>query len=302
MRNIRREVSDAESSASIIAEEDGTPLSLQARILGAKPKAIQAAADSGHSPSSAFRAWPEIRARLRAADRGAVLLDFDGTLVNLRRRPSDVRMPAHARRILERLVRHANVFVAIVSGRRVQALRSLVDVEGLHYFGLHGAERDDKSATLSKAARLALDGAKRAAQLQLNVVPGIWIEDKDLSFSVHHRDADAAASGSGYAALVELLAPWGDALHVLNGSRVWEVLPSEIPGKSSAVEEVLGELPAAAAIVYIGDDCTDEAAFAALPNQITVRVGREPGTFARYFVRAPADVLRLLARFEKELP
>jgi trehalose-phosphatase len=249
MRNMKREVFDAKPSASIIAEDDGTPLRMQARIPAAKAKAVQTEGDPGFCPSSAFRAWSEIRARLRAADYGAVLLDFDGTLVNLRRRPSDVRMPAQARRILEGLVQHTSVFVAIVSGRRVQALRSLVGVAGLHYFGLHGAERDDKSATLSKAARLALEGAKRAAQLQLSVVPGIWIEDKDLSFSVHHRDADATASESGYAALVELLATWGNALHVLNGSRVWEVLPSEIPGKSSAVEEVLGELPAAAAVV-----------------------------------------------------
>ena len=184
----------------------------------------------------------------------------------------------------------------------MDTLRGLCGVKCLHYFGLHGAERDGKSATLSERARVALEGAKRAAQLEFCAVAGIWIEDKRLSFSVHHRDADAVASKRGEIALRRLLAPWGDALHVLNGSRVWEVLPTEIPGKASAIGEVLSELPADTVIVYIGDDCTDETAFAVLPNQITVRVGREPSTSARYFVRGPADVLRLLARMEKELP
>jgi trehalose 6-phosphate phosphatase len=293
---------DTDPSAALIAGNDAATASMRPAVVAATGDATRKTGDSGHTPRSAFRSWSEIRAQLRAANHGAILLDFDGTLVNLRRRPSEVRMPAQAKQILERLVRHPNLFVAIVSGRRVETLRSLVDVDGLHYFGLHGAESDVRSAMLSEGARLALDSAKRAAQLELAVLAGIWIEDKGFSFSVHYRDADASASKRGYAALAKLLAPWRDALHVLEGSRVWEVLPNEIPGKASVIEEVLGKLPAATAVLYVGDDSTDEAAFAALPNQITVRVGRESVTCARYIVRGPADVLRFLTRLEKELP
>jgi trehalose 6-phosphate phosphatase len=268
----------------------------------ARSEATRALPDSFDSARPAFRAWPEIRSRLRSAKRWALFLDFDGTLVSLRNRPADVRMPAEAKRILQRLVAHTNAFVAIVSGRSLRDLRRLVNVEGLHYFGLHGAERDGKVAKLSNEAFLALESAKRVARLQLGEIRGIWIEDKGLSFSVHHRDADAPAFARADAALGNLVAPWGDALHILNGSRVWEVLPKEIPGKSAAVEDVLRKLPADTAVVYIGDDGTDEIAFAVLPNQITVRVGRDSATCARYYVRSPADVLRLLARMEKELP
>ena len=222
--------------------------------------------------------------------------------MSLRNRPGDVRMPVHAKRILQRLAAHANAFVAIVSGRSLRDLRPLVNVEGLHYFGLHGAEMDGKVAKLSKEALVALESAKRLARLQLGEIRGIWIEDKGLSFSVHHRETDAPAFARADAALGNLVAPWGAALHILNGSRVWEVLPREIPGKSAAVEEGLRKLPGDTAVVYIGDDGTDEIAFAVLPNQITVRVGRDSATFARYYVRSPADVLRLLTRMEKELP
>jgi trehalose 6-phosphate phosphatase len=302
MHNMTRQSIPADGSARLVVADDDAPRTMRTRAPVAKSNVLRKRSASGRSPVSAFRAWPEIRERSRAAHRGAILLDFDGTLVDLRRRPSDVRLPAEARRILQRLVRHANLFVAIVSGRRVPNLRNLIDVEGLHYFGVHGGERDGKSATLSKKARLALEHAKHAARVQLGVIEGIWIEDKRRSFSVHYRDADAAASKRGQAVLFELLAPWGDALHVLTGSCVWEVLPIEIPGKSSVVEAVLSRLPASPTVVYIGDDSTDEMAFAALPNQITVRVGREPQTCARYFLRRPADVLRFLARLEKELP
>jgi trehalose-phosphatase len=289
-------------SVQLIAEKEAAFPKMRTSIATVKAEEARVAAKSPESPRLAFRAWPEIRDRLRAANRGAVLLDFDGTLVNLRRRPSDVRMPARVKQILQRLVLHTNVFVAIVSGRRVQTLRRLIDVEGLHYFGLHGGERDDRSTSLTEKARVALEGAKHAVRLDFGIIPGIWIEDKELSFSVHHPELDSIASECGKAVLLNLLAPWGDALHVLNGNRVWEVLPREIPGKSSAIAEVRRELPAGATIIYIGDDGTDEMAFAVLPDQITVRVGRDPQTCARFLLRAPADVLRFLERLEKELP
>jgi trehalose 6-phosphate phosphatase len=250
----------------------------------------------------AFRAWPEIRGRLHGAKRWAFFLDFDGTLVKLRRRPSEVRMSARAGRVVKLLAAHTGVTVAIVSGRRLRDLRKLVGLERLRYFGLQGAEREGEPAKIGKQATLALEGAKRNAQIQLESIAGIWIEDKGLSFAVHYRGANRAAAARAGAALGRIAAARGDALHVLNGSRVWEVLPAEIPGKSSAVEAVLGELPAETAAVYIGDDGTDEVAFAVLLNEITVRVGRESSTRARYYVRTPADVLRLLARMEKELP
>jgi trehalose 6-phosphate phosphatase len=300
MRDMRSFPSTKSSSARSLVEND-SPLAGPTR----NHRELTAASRPSSGPDgvahSAFRAWPEIRARLLAANHWAFFLDFDGTLVNLRRRPSDVQLPAQAKRMLQHLVRHTNVYVAIVSGRSVQVLRSLVAVEGLHYFGLHGAERDSQSAKLSPKARIALEGAVREAQSQLAVIPGVWVENKGLTFSVHHRDADAAAEDAAGAALGDLIAPWGDALHILNGSRVWEVLPKEIPGKSSVVKEVLASLSGRVAAVYIGDDGTDEMAFSLLSNQITVRVGCGSGTRARYFVRTPKDALRFLARVEKEL-
>jgi trehalose-phosphatase len=230
-------------------------------------------------------------------------LDFDGTLVKLRNRPGDVTMPLGVRQVLERLVRNPNVLVAIVSGRKLEILRDLVGVEGIRYFGLHGGERDGAPAALSQESELALECAKHTARVQLGALPGIWIEDKGLTFSVHHRDAKAATSETARTALANFLSPWKSSLHVLQGSKVWEILPREIPGKHAAVQDVLTGLPASTVVVYAGDDGTDEPAFEALGNQITIRVGctRDTETRARYYLPAPADMLRFLTRLEREL-
>jgi trehalose 6-phosphate phosphatase len=251
---------------------------------------------------SAFRNWPRIRGRLRAAKHWAFFLDFDGTLVKLQRRPGDVRMPREARIVLKRLASHPQVRVVIVSGRPLHDVRELISVKGLRYFGVHGGEREDKPVSLSLGSRRALEAVKRSAHRELEDIPGVWLEDKGLSLAVHYRDADPAAAKSAGTVLASLVRLSRDVLHILNGSKVWEILPQEIPGKYTAVNDVVGQLSADTAVVYIGNDGTDEVAFAELPDQITVRVGRAPGSRARYSVRTPAEVLRLLARMEKELP
>jgi trehalose 6-phosphate phosphatase len=263
---------------------------------GKNPTSIQ-----NRGPKGAFEAWPEIRARLRAADRYAFFLDFDGTLVNIRRHPGEVRSSPRVERVLKGLVAHANCFVAIVSGRRVRDLRRLIGISGLHYFGLHGAERAGELVALRKTTRLALGRAKRAAQRELGSLSGVWIEDKGFSFCVQYRDAHAVTARTAAASLEKLLRPWAELFYVLNGKRIWEVLPRELPGKASAVQDALAKLPPGTPAVYLGDDETDETAFAVLTDQITIRVGHTSNTHARYWLRAPTDVLRFLAQGEREL-
>lgn len=298
MRNMRGRNSTFGVTAVSEVEEAGVPECDQERTRAATRPASEARSGG----RSAFRNWPRIRERLRAAKHSAFFLDFDGTLVKLQGRPGDVRMPREARMLLKRLASHANVRVVIVSGRPLRDVRELISVKGLRYFGVHGGEREDNPVALSLGSRRALEAVKLSARRELEVIPGVWLEDKGLSLAIHYRDADPAAAKSAGTALASLVRPSRDVLHILNGSRVWEVLPREIPGKYTAVNDVVGKLPAGTVVVYIGNDGTDEIAFAELPDQITVRVGRAPSSRARYSVRTPAEVLRLLARMEKELP
>jgi trehalose 6-phosphate phosphatase len=302
MRDPRTANATIVATAVSVAQESDPPETEVRRPLPRFEVTARTVKETRVAARSAFRNWASIRDLLRKANRWGFFLDFDGTLVNLRPRPGDVRMSRAAKLVLRRLAAHANTQVAIVTGRKRRNVRQLVAVNELRYFGVHGGEREGQSVTLSAKSRLALDAVKRAARRRLKSIPGVWIQDKGLSVAIHYRNAHHVEARTAGVALADLLKPWGDALHLLNGSRVWEILPREVQGKFTAVEDVLGPDHSSTAVVYIGNDGTDEVAFAALRDAITVRVGREPETHARFFVRAPADVLRLLARMERELP
>jgi len=254
-----------------------------------------------HAPRYLFRAWGEIADRLREAKTCALLLDFDGTLVKLQRRPWEVRVPQRTKRLLERLARHPRLFVAIVSGRRCQDLQTRIGVEALHFIGLHGAERESKTTKITKAAARILARAQRGARQRMAAMRGMRIEDKGMSFAVHYREASPPIARAAKSCLLDVVEPHQETLRVLDGAMVWEVLPNEIRGKGGAVLDLLSEFPQGTPAIYIGDDGTDETAFEALGDQITIRVGKPQGSAAKYYVRDPSEVIRFLSRLEAEL-
>jgi trehalose 6-phosphate phosphatase len=253
------------------------------------------------SPRYLFRAWGEIAGRIRNAKTCALLLDFDGTLVKLRRRPWEVRVSQRTKRLLERLARHPKLFVAIVSGRRCQDLQTRIGVEALHFIGLHGAERERKTMKITKAAARILAQAKQGARQRMTAMRGMRIEDKGMSFAVHYREASAPIARAAKSCLLDVLEPLQETLRILEGAMVWEVLPNEIRGKGGAVLDLLSEFPPGTPAIYIGDDGTDESAFEALGDQITIRVGKRQKSAAKYYLRDPDEVIRFLLRLEASL-
>jgi trehalose-phosphatase len=246
-------------------------------------------------------AWPGVAARIRDSDQRLLLLDFDGTLVRLRRHPDDVRFSERGRKILRRLVALKSLTVAVVSGRELEKIQRLVGVEGIRYVGLHGAERPGATTVPSIAARQMIAAALNAAEAKLAGLRGIEIEDKHLSFAVHYRGARQPAIEAASRVVAEIVASTNDKLRVLSGKKVWEVLPREFPGKGTAVLELFARLPEKKIAIYFGDDETDEEAFTVLPGQVTVNVGSGTNTHASFYVRNPSEVLHFLSRLETEL-
>jgi trehalose 6-phosphate phosphatase len=248
-----------------------------------------------------FDAWPETIERVREAQFRLVVLDFDGTLARLRRRPEHVRFSERGKKTLRKLAGLEKVLVAVVSGRSLKVIEGAIGVEGIRYIGLHGAARNGQSIAPGLESLRAIVGAREDAQSEVASHPGIWIEDKGLMFAVHYRGARRASVRAADRALRGIAEPLRDNLRILNGDKVWEVMPRETPGKGAAVLALLAELPQATAVMCFGDDATDEEAFAVLPTEITVKVGRRRETRARFYLRNPGEVLRCLARLEKEL-
>jgi trehalose 6-phosphate phosphatase len=230
----------------------------------------------------------------------ALFIDFDGTLVALRRRPSDVKpLDLPLRRVLRGLARHKRLTLYVISGRRLAELRKLVPVQGIRLLGLHGLEGRDVPP-LDDERRL-LQKAKQLLNERLSNAPEIWLEDKRLGIAVHYRGASRPAVRLARAVLGEVLRAIGPQIHMVQGHKVWELLPRQISGKGAAVSALLSKLPQPTLAIFVGDDATDESAFRALPGGLTIRVGKHPRTTARYLLRSPVEVKMFLLKLEADI-
>ena len=130
--------------------------------------------------------------------------------------------------------------------------------------------------------------------------PGAWIEYKGPSVAVHWRDAAPADGVEARAAFVAAAsAPASSRFRLLDGDRVCEAVPDVPWHKGRAVEAMQRRLAGQAGLppwtLFAGDDWTDEDAFEALGDAgVTVCVGDRPSA-ARFRLRGPAGVERLLA-------
>jgi trehalose-phosphatase len=243
-----------------------------------------------------FACWNEVETRLAGSRTIALFLDFDGTLVPIRPRPEMVRVHPAVRRSLAALARSPRFQVRVISARRRADVQSRLRVPSVRYLGLYGWERTSDAVHPSSAVRHVRVFLARA----LPAHPGVWIEDKFHTIAVHYRGAPPWLASIVAERVHRAVASWRTRLRVRPGKCVWEVVPADIGNKGVAVRRELAAIPGRALPVYIGDDISDEAAFAALPDGLCVRVGTDCRSRARYRVDDAADVRSFLERLETE--
>jgi trehalose 6-phosphate phosphatase len=251
-------------------------------------------------PRHLFAHWESVRRRLRAAGKFALFLDFDGTLAPICLHPDEVKIPLPTRRVLRRLARHPRVNLYVISGRRMADVRGHVRIHPVTYLGLHGWERSNGKLTESETLRF-MQRLRREVEKEMEGLEGIWVQDKSIVFVVHYRRAGNATRRQARDVLATLLAKAGSRVRLMEGKKVWEILPVELKGKGAAVLTLLRESKGRLLPIYLGDDTTDEAAFAALSRGITVRVGEPQPTRARYELRDPGEVCEFLRKLEAEI-
>jgi trehalose-phosphatase len=245
--------------------------------------------------------WARVAAQIQSSRCVAVFLDFDGTLVNIVRRPDQVQFADSTRRVLRRLARHPRVILVVISGRRRAELLRYIRLRGIRYFGLYGWERG-RHPPLPHSARIALRRARMQLSIHLSSIPGIWTEDKRLSLSVHLLGVSLAGQRLARRKLRSLLLPFQETLHVIENLHDAEVVPRCISGKGTAVQQFLTKPALYNALpLYFGDDLSDEPAFEAVRDGISIRVGAARPTRARYSIRGPAEVATVLTKLEAAL-
>jgi trehalose 6-phosphate phosphatase len=229
----------------------------------------------------------------------AVLLDIDGTILDIAPTPGAVIVPASLRQVLTRLSRETGGALALVSGRPLGDIDLLFAPLRLPAIGGHGAEIRPSPHDGPETEHVhQLDGGLRNRLAELAVgAPGVLVEDKGYSLAVHYRLAPEQ-EGRVKQAVAAIRADWPqEPIEVLPGKSVVEIKPAGFH-KGAAIRELMRHKPfAGRRPVFVGDDTTDESAFAVMPefNGVGFSVGREvPGT-AHCFA-APSDVRRWLER------
>jgi len=221
----------------------------------------------------------------------ALLLDFDGTIVDIAPTPDSVQVPLSLRRALARLVDRTGGAVALVSGRAVADLDRFFAPLRLPIVGVHGAElRLLNGAATEKRDATALEPRLRHKLVGL-AGSGVVAEDKGLSIALHYRLAPERAAAIRAAVDRICAEPWDTPIEVLPGKAVIEIKHAGF-SKGTGVRELMTHAPFRGRTpVFIGDDTTDETVFAILPelDGIGFSVGREIAGLAGHF-DAPADV------------
>lgn len=224
-----------------------------------------------HHPASLVPTIADPAAIARRLAGGPLLvgLDFDGTLAPIVDRPEGARIDAAMRERLARLA--ALVPTAVVSGRDLEDLYDRVAVPGLTLVGSHGVEIAHRDGRVERAAGLERSDATLGALVDrlrhaTALLSGVLVEPKRHSVAVHWRLAGPLEQAEAER-LVETLTRDFPAFAVGTGKMVAEFRPAIERDKGGAIAVLRAESRAGGpepAVLYVGDDVTDEDAFRTL--------------------------------------
>jgi trehalose 6-phosphate phosphatase len=228
----------------------------------------------------------------RIADHCAVFLDFDGTLLNLEERPDQVVADGCLLYLLDELYVATAGATAVISGRSMENLDALLAPLRLPLAGVHGAERRRADGAVEKVAIPATLGwqMRMALRMRLRRYTGLLVEDKGCAFAVHYRGAGPQVATRLRTDMQALALASRGIFDLLEGREVFELRPRTCD-KGAAFESFMAEPPFAGRFpIFIGDDQTDLAGFAAVGRVHGMAIAVGPRVTAPWWLPDPAAV------------
>lgn len=242
-----------------------------------------------------------------------LVTDFDGTLSDLAPTPGEAVMSPEVSETLRLVGEHPRTTLAVVSGRRIDDVRGRTADVAPFVGGLHGLEIVGPSGgflhpALARVEPVIADILARA-RITLAWCPDIVLEDKTYALTCHVRKASVEDAGRALGQFVEIAQPALDAdlLRVLPGAQALELLPAVEWHKGKAVDWIRSVVDlgptGGVGVVYLGDDRTDEDAFATLKDRgVAIGVGDRPHDhLIKFRLAGPASVGRFLDRLHADL-
>ncbi len=205
----------------------------------------------------------------------AFFVDFDGTLVEIAAKPHLVHVEPRVAAALESLRQRLGGAVAIVTGRPLDVVDRLLAPLILPTAAEHGlVQRDAAGAVhVEDRAIASMEAARARLQTFADANPGLILERKTVSASLHYRQHPELGQACGVAAQAAIEGEPG--LEVLPGKMVFEVRPKG-RNKGTAVETFLARAPFKGRLpIFAGDDVTDEDAFKVVKARggISIKIG-----------------------------
>lgn len=222
--------------------------------------------------------------------RWAIFLDVDGTLLDFADDPLAVEVGASLLTLLHALHHELDGALALVSGRELDQLDRLFGyphwaAAGLHGLQLRHADGNGRDFGVAAAQQAQM---RRATQALAARFDGVQLEDKHTAIALHCRRAPEQLPALCEAAAA--LLPQLPGYELQPGNLVLEFKPAGMD-KGHAVRELMAQPPFhGRRPIYLGDDLTDEHAFASINRKhgLSVRIGTREPTLARFTLPDPA--------------
>lgn len=254
--------------------------------------------DAKERVSAAEERIVEFAVEVRRASSRVLMLDYDGTLSPFCDDPEKAAPYAEVPPLLRRMREETDTRLIIVTGRRAGDALRLLGLDGLEVWGSHGLERmrPDGSYEMARLDAGSVQMIADADELLANEGLAGMAEYKPAGIAIHWRGREATAEETTHKvkrvwSMLKSrdglkLAPFDGGIEIRTSAR----------NKGDAVRAVMAEAGSGAAIAYLGDDTTDEDAFAALTGHGLSILVRDVyrATAAEIWVQPPGGVVSFL--------
>jgi len=245
-----------------------------------------------------------LKRKISEAERTLLFLDYDGTLAPFKADPLSAFALPETEKNLKKLEKSSNYYLSLVSGRKVNELKKMIDLRHSNYAGSHGLEIDMvfKEELIYPYQNQKIDVLSKKNYQKVKEkflqTESVELEDKGFGFALHFEsELKQKEATKELKVLFE-----NTAYQVLSGRKILEIRPAGWD-KGKAVNYISQQIKVHLDLnnvlrIYIGDDRTDEDAFKALKDGITVYVQNEDNlnTEAEFYLKDPADTAELLKK------
>lgn len=256
--------------------------------------------------------WDVVAARVKGAEHILLLIDYDGTLTPIVKKPELANLSLQMKECLQELAGNPHLTLGIISGRTMEDLQERVGLNGIIYVGNHGLEIEGPGITyvnpVARETKPFLHSLCQDISKELAGIKGAIIEDKGLTLSLHYRLVDEAQVGELNRIFCEIAKSFAapGRIKVGEGRMVYEVKPAVDWDKGKAIALIAQNLSwkGEPLTIFLGDDVTDYDGFRMVDKSggISIYVGEEDAeSVAQYLLCSPKETYQFLSMLREVL-